>query len=103
MFSERKDNTNKNSGKGSDYNLTKKITAACELMDIRLLDHIIVTPWYSFYSYCNETDYNLMHKTYKVKNMLSHSPTYNIFCKFAHDFSAIELADEINNFIKRCY
>lgn len=37
-----------------DDNLTKKIKSACELMDIRLLDHIIVTPYDSFYSYCNE-------------------------------------------------
>lgn len=39
---------------GQDDSLTKKIKAACELMDIRLLDHIIVTPYDSFYSYCNE-------------------------------------------------
>ena len=37
-----------------DDNLTKKIKSACELMDIRLLDHIIVTPYDSFYSYCND-------------------------------------------------
>lgn len=37
-----------------DDNLTKKIKSACELMDIRLLDHIIVTPYDSFYSYCDE-------------------------------------------------
>ena len=37
-----------------DDNLTKKIKAACELMDIRLLDHIIVTPYERFYSYCDE-------------------------------------------------
>lgn len=37
-----------------DDSLTKKIKAACELMDIRLLDHIIVTPFDTFYSYCNE-------------------------------------------------
>lgn len=39
---------------GHDDNLTKKINSACELMDIQLLDHIIVTPYDSFYSYCNE-------------------------------------------------
>ncbi len=39
---------------GHDDDLTKKIKLACELMDIRLLDHIIVTPYDSFYSYCNE-------------------------------------------------
>lgn len=39
---------------GQDDSLTKKIKSACELMDIRLLDHIIVTPFDSFYSYCNE-------------------------------------------------
>lgn len=39
---------------GQDDSLTKKIKTACELMDIRLLDHIIVTPFDSFYSYCNE-------------------------------------------------
>lgn len=37
-----------------DDNLTKKIKSACELMDIRLLDHIIVTPYDSFYSYCDD-------------------------------------------------
>ena len=37
-----------------DDSLTKKIMAACEIMDIRLLDHIIVTPYDSFYSYCDE-------------------------------------------------
>lgn len=37
-----------------DDNLTKKIKSACELMDIRLLDHIIVAPYHSFYSYCDE-------------------------------------------------
>lgn len=37
-----------------DDNLTKKIKSACELMDIQLLDHVIVTPYDSFYSYCNE-------------------------------------------------
>ena len=39
---------------GHDDNLTKRIKSACELMDICLLDHIIVTPYDSFYSYCNE-------------------------------------------------
>lgn len=39
---------------GHDDNLTKKIKSACELMDIRLLDHIIVTPYDSYYSYCDE-------------------------------------------------
>lgn len=37
-----------------DDNLTKKIKSACEIMDIRLLDHIIVTPYDSYYSYCDE-------------------------------------------------
>ncbi len=37
-----------------DDNLTKKIKSACELMDICLLDHIIVTPYDSFFSYCDE-------------------------------------------------
>lgn len=37
-----------------DDNLTKKIKAACEIMDIRLLDHIIVTPYDSYYSYCDK-------------------------------------------------
>lgn len=37
-----------------DDNLTKKIKSVCELMDIQLLDHIIVTPYDSFYSYCDE-------------------------------------------------
>lgn len=37
-----------------DDSLTKKIKSACELMDIRLLDHIIVTPFDDYYSYCEE-------------------------------------------------
>ncbi len=37
-----------------DDSLTKRIKSACELMDIRLLDHIIVTPFDRFYSYCDE-------------------------------------------------
>lgn len=37
-----------------DDNLTKKTKSACELMDIRFLDHIIVTPYDSFFSYCDE-------------------------------------------------
>ena len=36
-----------------DDSLTKRIKSACELMDIRLLDHIIVTPFDTFYSYCD--------------------------------------------------
>lgn len=39
---------------GQDDAITKKIRLACELMDIRLLDHIIVTPFDSYYSYCDE-------------------------------------------------
>ena len=38
----------------NDDNLTKKIKSACELLDIRLLDHIIVTPYDSYYSYNDE-------------------------------------------------
>lgn len=37
-----------------DDNLTKKIKSACELTDIRVLDHIIVTPEDSYYSFCDE-------------------------------------------------
>lgn len=37
-----------------DDNLTRKIKSACGLMDIRVLDHIIVTPYDSYYSYCDE-------------------------------------------------
>lgn len=36
---------------GQDDSLTRKIRSACELMDIRLLDHIIVTPFGDYYSY----------------------------------------------------
>lgn len=39
---------------GLDDNLTRKIKSACELLDIRLLDHIIITPAGPYYSYCNE-------------------------------------------------
>ena len=37
-----------------DDNLTKKIKSACELTDIRVLDHIIVTSEDSYYSFCDE-------------------------------------------------
>ena len=39
---------------GQDDSLTRKIKSACELMDIRLLDHIIVTSYDSYYSYNDE-------------------------------------------------
>lgn len=39
---------------GQDDSLTRRIQEACKLLDIRLLDHIIVTPFNSFYSYCDE-------------------------------------------------
>ena len=39
---------------GQDDSLTRKIKSACELMDIRLLGHIIVTPYDSYYSYNDE-------------------------------------------------
>ena len=39
---------------GQDDSLTRKIKSACELMDIRVLDHIIVTPYDSHYSYNDE-------------------------------------------------
>ena len=37
-----------------DDSLTKKIKAACDIMEIRLLDHIIVTPTDNYYSYNDE-------------------------------------------------
>lgn len=36
-----------------DDGLTRKIKSACEIMGIRLLDHIIVTPDDGYYSYCD--------------------------------------------------
>ncbi len=39
---------------GQDDNITRKVKSACELMNIRLLDHIIVTPNDSYFSYCDE-------------------------------------------------
>ena len=39
---------------GQDDSLTRRIQEACKLLDIRLLDHIIVSPFNSFYSYCDE-------------------------------------------------
>lgn len=39
---------------GQDDGLTRKIKSACDLMDIRLLDHLIVTPYDSYYSYNDE-------------------------------------------------
>lgn len=37
-----------------DLELTAKIDNACKLLDIDLLDHIIITPTLSFYSFANE-------------------------------------------------
>lgn len=37
-----------------DDELTKKIREVCRLFDIQLLDHIIVTPFGPYYSYCDE-------------------------------------------------
>lgn len=37
-----------------DDTLTKRIQEACKVLDIRLLDHIIVTPENGYYSYCDE-------------------------------------------------
>lgn len=37
----------------SDNNMTRKINQACEIMDISLLDHIIITPD-KYYSYADE-------------------------------------------------
>lgn len=39
---------------GQDDSLTQRIKDACKLMDIRLLDHIIVTPFDTYFSYCDE-------------------------------------------------
>ncbi|MDE6097051.1 MAG: JAB domain-containing protein [Muribaculaceae bacterium] len=36
-----------------DDDLTRKIKSACDVMGIRLLDHIIVTPYNRYYSYCD--------------------------------------------------
>lgn len=36
-----------------DDEITSKIGKACKLFDIRLLDHIIVTPFDDYYSYCD--------------------------------------------------
>ncbi|WP_273565866.1 JAB domain-containing protein [Maribacter halichondriae] len=38
----------------ADIQLTKRIVKAGNLLDIRVLDHIIVTPHGSFYSFANE-------------------------------------------------
>lgn len=38
----------------ADIQLTKKIVKAGKLLDIQVLDHIIVTPHGSFYSFANE-------------------------------------------------
>ncbi|MDE6479055.1 MAG: hypothetical protein K2L45_02205 [Muribaculaceae bacterium] len=51
-----------------DDNLTKKIKSACEIMDIRVLDHVIVTPDDSYYSYCDEGRLKNMFKS--IKNIL---------------------------------
>ena len=37
-----------------DDELTRKIKEACRIMEIRLLDHIIVTPENGYYSYADE-------------------------------------------------
>lgn len=37
-----------------DKNLTKKIKEACRYFDIAVLDHIIITPEHSYYSFADE-------------------------------------------------
>lgn len=37
-----------------DNDVTKKISAACKLLEINMLDHIIITPSGSYYSYLDE-------------------------------------------------
>lgn len=38
----------------ADIDLTKKIKKACEIMDIQLLDHMIVSPDGTYYSFADE-------------------------------------------------
>ncbi len=38
----------------SDKNLTTKIKRASELLDIKLLDHLIITPKHEYYSFADE-------------------------------------------------
>lgn len=44
-----------------DVELTARFDAACKLLDIDLLDHIIVTPDHSFYSFSNEGMMSKLH------------------------------------------
>ena len=44
-----------------DVELTARFDAACKLLDIDLLDHIIVTPDHSFYSFANEGMMSKLH------------------------------------------
>ena len=37
-----------------DIELTKKIVAACKFLDIRVFDHIIITPERTYYSFADE-------------------------------------------------
>lgn len=37
-----------------DDAMTKKLRDAMELLDIKLLDHVIISPQFSYYSYANE-------------------------------------------------
>jgi DNA repair protein RadC len=39
---------------GADVELTKKIKDAAAVMDIRLLDHIIISPWGEYLSFADE-------------------------------------------------
>ena len=38
----------------ADLELTKKIKDAAAVMDIRLLDHIIISPWGEYFSFADE-------------------------------------------------
>lgn len=39
-----------------DINFTKKVKAACKLLDMQLLDHLIVSPEGNYYSFADEGD-----------------------------------------------
>ena len=45
----------------NDVELTARFDSACKLLDIDLLDHIIVTPDHSFYSFANEGMMSQLH------------------------------------------
>lgn len=50
-----------------DDDITRRIKSACDIMNIRLIDHVVVTPFDSYYSYCDKGRLQLLFvKSHKI-------------------------------------